>query len=111
MADNDYLGGPATLTILAGQTTGTINVQTVQDFKVEPDETMSVHLLTASLGAITQGIGNGTILNDDVGQVLPMAMKELPARDLSFAASPASSATTLFGTHLNSLTTTLAGIS
>src|SRR6185503_2908654 len=63
MGDNDYLGGQATLTILAGQTTGTINIQTVQDAKVEPDETMSVHLLTASLGTITQGIGNGTIVN------------------------------------------------
>src|SRR5213078_3540943 len=63
MANNDYLGGPGTLTILAGQTTGTINVQTVQDSTVEPDETMSVHLLTASFGNITQGIGTGTIVN------------------------------------------------
>jgi hypothetical protein len=71
MADNDYLGGPGTLTILAGQTTGTINLQTVQDSKFEPNETMSVHLLTASLGNITQGIGTGTIVNDDAAPVPP----------------------------------------
>src|SRR5205085_305022 len=66
MAGNDYVGGPGTLTILAGQTTGTINVQTVQDSNVEPDETMSVHLMSASFGNISQGIGTGTIVNDDV---------------------------------------------
>ena len=65
MADNDYLGGPGTLTILAGQPTGTINIQTVQDSRVEPDETMSVHLLTASFGNIVQAIGGGAIVNDD----------------------------------------------
>ena len=86
MADNDYLGGPGTLTILAGQTAGTIDIQTVQDSKVEPDETMSVHLLTTNLGNITQGIGTGTILSN-------------------------SSMTPLFGMPLNSLATTLAGIS
>jgi len=86
MADNDYLGGPGTLTILAGQITGTINIQTVQDGQVEPDETMSVHLLTTNLGNITQGIGTGTILSN-------------------------SSMTPLFGMPLNSLATTLAGIS
>jgi autotransporter-associated beta strand protein len=71
MANNDYLGGPGTLTILAGQTTGTINIQTMQDSTVEPDETMSVHLLNASFGNITQGIGTGTIVNDDVAPTPP----------------------------------------
>ena len=86
MADSDYLGGMGTLTIQAGQTTGTINIQTVQDGQVEPDETMSVHLLTTNLGNITQGIGTGTILSN-------------------------SSMTPPFGAYSNSLTATLAGIS
>jgi hypothetical protein len=101
MADNDYLGGLGKLTILAGQSTGTINIQTVQDTKVEPDETMSVHLLTTNFGAIANGVGTGTIVNNDVATLGQMAM----------AAPPGSSATSLFGTPFNMLATTLAGIS
>jgi chorismate-pyruvate lyase len=110
MADNDYLGGPGTLTILAGQSTGTINIQTVQDAKLEPNETMSVHLLTTDFGAITQAVGTGTILNDvaPTGQV---AMMGLHASNSSFAVSPGSSATPLFSMRPNALATTLAGIS
>jgi hypothetical protein len=78
------------LTILAGQTTGTIDIQTVQDGQVEPDETMSVHLLNASFGNITQGVGTGTILSN--------------------SSSPGPIMTTLFGAHLNSLGTPFAAI-
>jgi len=64
MANNDYLGGPGTLTILAGQTTGTINIQTVLDGQVEPAEIMSVQLGGTTFGSISQGIGVGTILSN-----------------------------------------------
>jgi hypothetical protein len=86
MANNDYLGGPGMLKIQAGQTTGTINIQTVLDGQVEPDEIMSVQLSGATFGSITQGLGVGTILSN-------------------------SSMTPPFGMHLNSLATTLAGMS
>src|SRR5205814_1916561 len=65
-SDNDYASTTdSTVVILAGQSGGTITVQTAQDSKVEADETMSVHLLSTSFGAITNAIGNGTIVNDD----------------------------------------------
>ena len=109
MADNDYLGGTGTLTIAAGQTTGTINIQTVQDTKVEPDETMTVHLLSTNLGNLTQPIGTGTIINNDAAPDFQVAGTGLQASDFSFAASPGSSATMLFGVHIPA--TTLASIS
>jgi hypothetical protein len=94
MANNDYVGGPGTLTILAGQTTGTINVQTVQDGQVEPDEIMSVQLTASNFGNITQGVGTGTILSNS-----------------SFTAPFGSSMTPAFGANTNSFATTLAGMS
>ena len=64
----DYTGTTdSTITILAGKTTATIFVQTTENAIFEPNETMSVRLLSASYGLIVDNIGSGIILNDDVG--------------------------------------------
>ena len=81
-ADTDYTAqsAAATLTIAAGDTSGTIEVQTTQDTLAEGNETFAVNLASptnATLGAADSGIG--TITDDDTA----------PAT-ASLAASPAS---------------------
>ena len=73
-ADNDYTGQTLqTLTIPAGQTSGTITIVTTTDNKVEFDETISVQLtgVNASGRNVTtdDGSGQGMILNDDTATV------------------------------------------
>ena len=70
VADNDYQpvsGG--VLTILAGNTSGTISIVVNGDDAVEPNETFTVTLSSASsaVGAlqITQPVSTVTIINDD----------------------------------------------
>ena len=66
VADNDYVAASGVLTILAGQTTGSITVYAKSDTTYETDETFTVTLsnpVNATLGAKTQGIA--TIQNDD----------------------------------------------
>jgi len=68
-----------------------------------------VHLLSTNLGNLTQPIGTGTIINNDAAPDFQVAGTGLQASDFSFAASPGSSATMLFGVHIPA--TTLASIS
>jgi gliding motility-associated-like protein len=65
LADGDYTDNDDTLTILAGEQTGTITVVTGDDTVVEPDETLTVDLNSSSGGTITDAQGVGTIINDD----------------------------------------------
>ncbi|NND16821.1 MAG: DUF11 domain-containing protein [Eudoraea sp.] len=65
--DTDYIADDVDVTILAGETTGTINVPTTQDLIDEPDETF-----TASVKSVQDGtVGDiadtaiGTIIDDD----------------------------------------------
>ncbi len=66
----DYTGGVATLTIPAGNTTGTITINPTTDGTIEADETV---ILTVAAGTgYTVGApasATGTILNDDVPSV------------------------------------------
>jgi hypothetical protein len=72
-AADDYIGQTAqTLTIPAGQLSGTITISTTADRTVELDETMSIAVTRISasgrpvkLGASKLGNGAGTIVNDD----------------------------------------------
>jgi len=65
-ADSDYTATSGTLTIAAGQTSGTITVPVLGDTLVEPDETFTLALsnpTNAELGS--PAAANGTITNDD----------------------------------------------
>ncbi len=64
-ANNDYLAASGTITFVAGDTSETVTVLVVGDNTVEPDETFSVLLANPQNGAISDGTGVGTILNDD----------------------------------------------
>lgn len=68
IADNDYISRNSTLYISAGQRTGTITVTVRADKKKEADETFTVTLSDASNATIDDGVGLGTIRNDDGGQ-------------------------------------------
>ncbi len=64
---NDYIGtAGTTVTILAGQTSAQVSIQTINDPNVEPDEQFTVNLTNPVGGTIADGQGVGTILNNDV---------------------------------------------
>lgn len=66
VSDSDYIAASGTVWFAPGQTTATITVQIRGDRKREADETFTVNLSNASSNAaILDGIGIGTILNDD----------------------------------------------
>ncbi|MFM9963715.1 MAG: beta strand repeat-containing protein [Planctomycetaceae bacterium] len=68
-AGSDYvaLAASQTVTFLPGETSKTVAVTVTGDANLEVDETFSVVLSNASGALIVDGIGTGTIINDDVG--------------------------------------------
>jgi len=74
---SDYDAANGTLTILAGQTTGTITVKVRGDGAVEPNETFRVDLSDATNASIAVGSATGTITNDD--SVVPTIAISSPA--------------------------------
>ncbi|NCP88541.1 hypothetical protein GW829_14365, partial [bacterium] len=71
IADNDYTANSATgQTIAEGNTTSTFDVTVNGDTTTETDETFFVNVTNATNATITDGLGVGTITNDD--NVLPV---------------------------------------
>jgi Zn-dependent protease len=69
--DNDYIGRSlASQTITGGNTTYTFDVTVNADTLVEPDETFFVNITNASNASVSDGTGQGTILNDDIASVV-----------------------------------------
>jgi hypothetical protein len=64
-ADGDYIAANGVLTFTPGQTEQTITVSVNGDMKFEPDETFSVELSMPANATIADGVGQGTITNDD----------------------------------------------
>jgi len=64
-AGSDYQAATGTLTIPAGQTTGTITVLVKGDRLPEPNETFNLNLSAATNANITDGQGVGTIVDDE----------------------------------------------
>jgi hypothetical protein len=64
-AGSDYQASSGTLTIPAGQTSGTITVQVSGDRLAEPNETFFVNLSNPNYGVISDGQGVGTIVDDE----------------------------------------------
>jgi Ca2+-binding RTX toxin-like protein len=72
-AGSDFTGvTPAgQVTILAGQTTATINIAVKGDTVYEADETFNVNVVSATNAVVPVGLhGVGTIINDDVAPVI-----------------------------------------
>jgi hypothetical protein len=66
-SDHDYQATSGTLWFAPGQTTATFSVVIYGDKRKEPNETFAVNLSAASEATILDGVGIGTILNDDGG--------------------------------------------
>lgn len=66
VAGQDYIAGSGTITFSAGQTSKTVNVAISGDTAAEPDETFTVSLSGPAGATIADGIGAGTIVNDDI---------------------------------------------
>jgi hypothetical protein len=64
-AGSDYTGASGTLTIPAGQASGTIAVSVSGDKTYEPNETLTLTLMNPVGATIVVGAATGTILNDD----------------------------------------------
>jgi hypothetical protein len=64
-AGSDYQAASGTLTIPAGQTSGTITVLVNGDRLAEPNETFFVNLSNLNYGVITDGQGVGSIVDDE----------------------------------------------
>ena len=64
-AGQDYTATSGTLTIAAGDTSGTISVRVFDDDVVEEDETFTVSLSSPTNATIADGKATGTIRNDD----------------------------------------------
>jgi len=68
LSASDYTATTATLTIPAGQTTGTITVLVVADItKFESNETLTLTLSNPTAATLGTAVATGTILNDDAG--------------------------------------------
>ncbi len=64
-AGSDYAAAAGTLTIPAGQTTGTITVLVNGDRLAEPDEAFVVNLSSPTNATVADGQGAGTIVDDE----------------------------------------------
>src|SRR6185295_18180626 len=64
-ADNDYVSGTGTVTFTPNQVGATITVVVNGDNKFEANETFDVNLSGAVNATIADGLGVGTISNDD----------------------------------------------
>jgi Calx-beta domain len=64
-AGSDYAAATGTLTILAGQTSGSITVDVTGDTVPEPAETFTLTLSNPAGAKIVTGVATGTIQNDD----------------------------------------------
>jgi hypothetical protein len=64
-AGSDYQAASGTLTIPAGQTTGTITVLVNGDRLAEPNETFVVNLSNPNYGVMADAQGQGTIVDDE----------------------------------------------
>ena len=75
IADSDYTpAAAASITFAPGQTTQTINIDTIADNQYEPDETFTVTLNGATNAALTAAVSaTGTIQNDDQKPTITIA--------------------------------------
>jgi large repetitive protein len=68
-AGSDYTNTTGTLTIPAGQLTGTISVPTINDTTPENNETFVVNLTNVNNAVVTDSQGQATLTSDDIPEV------------------------------------------
>jgi hypothetical protein len=65
VADNDYTPISGTLVFAPGETLKNVTVSVIGDLQFEADETYFVSIGTVTAANVVDGIGQGTIINDD----------------------------------------------
>src|SRR5262249_32983989 len=78
VADGDYVPTSGTLTLPAKTSSGTIAVPVYGDFKREADEVFVVDLENPVNASIADGVGLGTIVNDDPVPALRIQNASVP---------------------------------
>ena len=68
-AGSDYVAGAGALTFIVGDTEETITVAVNGDLLDEPDETFLVNLANPANATLSDGLGQGTIRNDDSDEI------------------------------------------
>ena len=81
-AGTDYVAQSGTVSFAAGETSKTVSVVVNGDTVVEPDETFNVTLSAPMNATIADGLGIGTIVNDDAiapppGQKQPLVLTKV----------------------------------
>ena len=87
--------GTTTLTFAPGETTKTVDVTIHGDTTVEPDETFTVQLANPVGAGIADGVGNGTIVDDDAVPAPPSDDPIASIGDASVLEGGAGTTTTL----------------
>ena len=64
-AGSDYKAKSGTVTIPAGETSATVKVKVLSDKRYETNERMRLLISSPSYGTVADGVGKGTIVNDD----------------------------------------------
>ena len=73
IADIDFVSAAASITILAGELSGSISVDVIDDDINEADETVVVDLISVSSGVISTGSASGVINDDDAAPTISIA--------------------------------------
>ncbi len=98
-AGSDYQAASGILTFAPGQTAQTVTVLVNGDTAVEPDETLTLNLNSASGATLARPTGTGTIVNDDFPPTLSVA-------DISATEGNSSKKAFVFTVTLNQALTT-----
>jgi Calx-beta domain-containing protein len=86
-AGSDFATASGTLTIPAGQASGAVFVQALQDRLDEPNETFRVRLSSARNAGISDSLGQATILDDDPKPNARPRLSALRLRPFAFRAA------------------------
>jgi hypothetical protein len=92
-AGNDYIATSGRLTFTTGTSTATITVPIVSDSLVEANETFNVALSNATNAALVDGIGTGTIIDDDAPAVPTLFINAVSVTEGTGSGTPVASFT------------------
>ena len=85
-AGQDYVAQTGTLTFAAGETSKVVNVQVTGDTAIEGNETVRLSLSSPVGAAIKDGLGIGTIVNDDTTALPSLSISDASSAEGSAAA-------------------------
>jgi uncharacterized repeat protein (TIGR02543 family) len=100
VAGNDYIAATGTLVFVPGDVEETFTVQVVGDTDNEPDEIFQVRLVDPDGIVLVDGLGLGTIVNDDAASAVAEPMPTTTFLGNSFPNPCGGNTTIAFGLHV-----------